>query len=239
MTMQKNNRERNNAPQRPSAAGKGREGRNAGKPQEAVVAQTKAQAKAARDDAALQQEVDRTVEALRRGGLVLYPTDTVWGLGCDATNAEAVERIYRLKRSENKKSMLVLCATADMVVRYVDKAPAIAFEVMELATSPLTAILPGATGLAANLIPDEGTLGVRIPDHAFCQRMLRAFGRPVVSTSANISGEATPARLQEVAREIVDGVDFVVNPRFEGHPTRKASSIIAFGEGGEVKIIRK
>ena len=239
MTMQKNNRERNNAPQRPSAAGKGREGRNAGKPQEAVVAQTKAQAKAARDDAALQQEVDRTVEVLRRGGLVLYPTDTVWGLGCDATNAEAVERIYRLKRSENKKSMLVLCATADMVVRYVDKAPAIAFEVMELATSPLTAILPGATGLAANLIPDEGTLGVRIPDHAFCQRMLRAFGRPVVSTSANISGEATPARLQEVAREIVDGVDFVVNPRFEGHPTRKASSIIAFGEGGEVKIIRK
>lgn len=239
MTMQKNNRERNNAPQRPSAAGKGREGRNAGKPQEAAVAQTKAQAKAARDDAALQQEVDRTVEALRRGGLVLYPTDTVWGLGCDATNAEAVERIYRLKRSENKKSMLVLCATADMVVRYVDKAPAIAFEVMELATSPLTAILPGATGLAANLIPDEGTLGVRIPDHAFCQRMLRAFGRPVVSTSANISGEATPARLQEVAREIVDGVDFVVNPRFEGHPTRKASSIIAFGEGCEVKIIRK
>ena len=239
MTMQKNNRERNNAPQRPSATGKGREGRNAGKPQEAAVAQTKAQAKAARDDAALQQEVDRTVEALRRGGLVLYPTDTVWGLGCDATNAEAVERIYRLKRSENKKSMLVLCATADMVVRYVDKAPAIAFEVMELATSPLTAILPGATGLAANLIPDEGTLGVRIPDHAFCQRMLRAFGRPVVSTSANISGEATPARLQEVAREIIDGVDFVVNPRFEGHPTRKASSIIAFGEGGEVKIIRK
>ena len=239
MTMQKNNRERNNAPQRPSAAGKGREGRNAGKPQEAAVAQTKAQAKAARDDAALQQEVDRTVEALRRGGLVLYPTDTVWGLGCDATNAEAVERIYRLKRSENKKSMLVLCATADMVVRYVDKAPAIAFEVMELATSPLTAILPGATGLAANLIPAEGTLGVRIPDHAFCQRMLRAFGRPVVSTSANISGEATPARLQEGARQIVDGVGFVVNPRFEGHPTRKASSIIAFGEGGEVKIIRK
>lgn len=187
----------------------------------------------------MQQEAAEAVRILREGGIILYPTDTVWGLGCDATNAAAVERIYRLKRSENKKSMLVLCATADMVVRYVDKAPAIAFEVMELATSPLTAILPGATGLAANLIPDEGTLGVRIPDHAFCQRMLRAFGRPVVSTSANISGEATPARLQEVAREIVDGVDFVVNPRFEGHPTRKASSIIAFGEGGEVKIIRK
>ncbi len=195
--------------------------------------------KSARNDSALQQEVDRTVEVLRNGGIVLYPTDTVWGLGCDATNAEAVDRIYRLKRSENKKSMLVLCASADMVVRYVDKAPAIAFEVMELATSPLTAILPGATGLAANLIPDEGTLGVRIPDHEFCRRMLRAFGKPVVSTSANLSGEATPAGLQEVTREIVDGVDFVVNPRFEGHPTRKASSIIAFGEGGEVKVIRK
>lgn len=187
----------------------------------------------------LQREVDEAVHVLREGGIILYPTDTVWGLGCDATNAEAVDRIYRLKRSENKKSMLVLCASADMVVRYVNRAPGIAFEVMEMATSPLTLILPGATGVAANLIPDEGTLGIRVPDHEFCRRMLRALQRPVVSTSANISGEATPAGLQEVSREIIDGVDFVVNPRFEGKPTRKASSIIAFGEGGEVKIIRE
>ena len=135
--------------------------------------------------------------------------------------------------------MLVLCASADMVVRYVNRAPGIAFEVMEMATSPLTAILPGAAGVAPNLIPDEGTLGVRIPDHEFCRRMLRAFGKPVVSTSANISGEPTAVGLQDVAREIVDGADFVVNPRFEGKPSRKASSIIAFGEGGEVKIIRE
>nr|WP_302987130.1 L-threonylcarbamoyladenylate synthase [uncultured Alistipes sp.] len=187
----------------------------------------------------LRREVDEAVRVLREGGIILYPTDTVWGLGCDATNAEAVERIYRLKRSENKKSMLVLCASADMVVRYVNRAPGIAFEVMEMATSPLTLILPGATGVAANLIPDEGTLGIRVPDHEFCRRMLRALQRPVVSTSANISGEATPAGLQEVSREIIDGVDFVVNPRFEGKPTRKASSIIAFGEGGEVRIIRE
>ena len=187
----------------------------------------------------LQKEVDEAVRAMRAGGIILYPTDTVWGLGCDATNAAAVERIYKLKRSENKKSMLVLCASADMVVRYVNKAPGIAFEVMELATSPLTAILPGAAGVAENLIPEEGTLGVRIPDHEFCRRMLRALGRPIVSTSANISGEATPVGLQDVAREIIDGVDFVVNPRFEGKPTRKASSIIAFGGGGEVKIIRE
>ena len=187
----------------------------------------------------LQAEVDEAVRVLRAGGVILYPTDTVWGLGCDATNAEAVARIYALKRSENKKSMLVLCASADMVARYVNRAPGIAYEVMELATSPLTAILPGAAGVAANLIPEEGTLGVRIPDHEFCRRMLRAFGRPVVSTSANVSGEATPAGLAEVAQEIVDGADFVVNPVFEGKPPRKASSIIAFGEGGEVKIIRE
>ena len=187
----------------------------------------------------LRREVDEAVRVLREGGIILYPTDTVWGLGCDATNAEAVDRIYRLKRSENKESMLVLCASADMVVRYVNRAPGIAFEVMEMATSPLTLILPGATGVAANLIPDEGTLGIRVPDHEFCRRMLRALQRPVVSTSANISGEATPAGLQEVSREIIDGVDFVVNPRFEGKPTRKASSIIAFGEGGEVRIIRE
>ncbi len=187
---------------------------------------------------AMQEEVARAVEVLRQGGIILYPTDTVWGLGCDATNAEAVAKIYALKRSENKKSMLVLCASADMVVRYVDRAPGIAYEVMELATTPLTLILPGAAGVAANLIPEEGTLGVRVPDHEFCRRLLRALGRPLVSTSANISGAETPVGLQDVAREIVDGVDFVVNPRFEGKPTRKASSIMAFGEGGEVKIIR-
>ena len=187
---------------------------------------------------AMQQEVAEAVRVLRAGGVILYPTDTVWGLGCDATNAEAVAKIYRLKQSDNKKSMLVLCASADMVVRYVDRAPGIAFEVMELATKPLTLILPGAVGVAPNLVPDEGTLGVRVPDHEFCRQLLRAFGRPGVSTSANISGHETPADLQEVARELVEGVDFVVNPRFEGKPTRKASSIIAFGEGGEVRIIR-
>lgn len=187
---------------------------------------------------ALQSEVAAAVQVLRAGGVILYPTDTVWGLGCDAANAEAVDKIYRLKQSDNKKSMLVLCASADMVVRYVDRAPGIAFEVMELATKPLTLILPGAVGVAPNLIPDEGTLGVRVPDHEFCRQLLRAFGRPVVSTSANISGHEAPVGLHEVARELVEGVDFVVNPRFEGKPTRRASSIIAFGEGGEVQIIR-
>ena len=190
-------------------------------------------------DKIIETNVETAVETLRNGGVILYPTDTVWGLGCDAANAEAVAKIYALKQSENKKSMLVLCADADMVVRYVDKAPAIAFEVMEMADSPLTAILPGARGVAANLIPEEGTLGVRIPDHEFCRRMLRKFGRPVVSTSANISGGETPKTLAEIDKAIIDGADYVVDPRCEGKTTRKPSSIIAFGEGGEVSIIRK
>ncbi len=187
----------------------------------------------------LQQEVEATLEVLRKGGIILYPTDTVWGIGCDATNEESVARIYALKRSENKKSMLVLCGSADMAVRYVNRAPGIAFEVQEMATSPLTLILPGATGVAPNLIPEEGTLGIRIPDHEFCRELLRRFNRPIVSTSANISGEPTPKRLSEISREIIDGVDYVVNPRFEGHPTGKPSSIIAFTEEGGVKIIRQ
>ena len=138
--------------------------------------------------AEMQREADEAVRVLREGGLILYPTDTVWGIGCDATNAAAVERIYRLKRSENKKSMLVLCASAEMTVRYVNKAPGIAFDVMEMATKPLTLILPGAVGVAGNLIPEEGTLGVRVPDHEFCRLLLRGLRRPLVSTSANLSG---------------------------------------------------
>lgn len=186
----------------------------------------------------MQKAVDKCVEVLRAGGLILYPTDTVWGIGCDATNEEAVAKVYALKRSEDKHSMLCLMRDADMVVRYVNKAPGIAFEVMELSDKPLTAILPGAVGVASNLIPESKTLGVRVPQHEFCQALLRKFGKPIVSTSANISGEPAAKRLKEVVQEIIDGVDYVVNPRFEGKPTLKPSSIIAFGENNEVEVIR-
>ena len=187
----------------------------------------------------MQKAIDQCVEVLRAGGIILYPTDTVWGIGCDATNEEAVQKIYKLKRSEDKHSMLCLCRDADMIVRYVNRAPGIAFEVMELSDKPLTAILPGAVGVAPSLIPETKTLGVRIPQHEFCQALLRKFGKPIVSTSANISGEETAKRLKDVVQEIIDGVDYVVNPRFEGKPTLKPSSIIAFGEGSEIEIIRQ
>jgi L-threonylcarbamoyladenylate synthase len=187
----------------------------------------------------MQKAVEKCEEVLRAGGIILYPTDTVWGIGCDATNEEAVQKIYKLKRSEDKHSMLCLCRDADMIVRYVNRAPGIAFEVMELSDKPLTAILPGAVGVAPSLIPETKTLGVRIPQHEFCQALLRKFGKPIVSTSANISGEETAKRLKDVVQEIIDGVDYVVNPRFEGKPTLKPSSIIAFGEGSEIEIIRQ
>ena len=187
---------------------------------------------------ALRHEIDAAAEVLRKGGLILYPTDTVWGIGCDATNEEAVARIYALKRSQNKKSMLVLCASADMTVRYVDRAPGIAFEVQEMATSPLTLILPGACAVAENLIPEEGTLGIRIPEHEFCKKLIRKLNRPLVSTSANISGQPAPRTYSEISQDIRQGVDLIVDPSLEGHPTRKASSIIRVGLSGEVNVIR-
>lgn len=186
----------------------------------------------------MKDQIARAVQVLRNGGLILYPTDTVWGIGCDATNAKAVDRIYALKRSVNKKSMIVLVGDVDSVGRYVNGAPAVAWDLLETATSPLTLILSGAANVAENLVPDEGTLGVRVPDHEFCRQLLHRFGRPLVSTSANISGVPAPVDFDGIAEEIRAGVDLVVDPRFEGKPTRKPSSIIAIDESGLFKIIR-
>ncbi|MFI3303868.1 MAG: L-threonylcarbamoyladenylate synthase [Rikenellaceae bacterium] len=183
--------------------------------------------------------VEEAVAILKAGGMILYPTDTVWGVGCDATNPDAVAKVYELKRSENKKAMIVLCNTLDMAARHISRPPMIAFEVMEVSTKPLTAIMPGGVGVASNLIPEEGTLAIRIPDHEFCQELIRRFGRPIVSTSANITGEETPRRLAEVSKEIVEGVDYIIPPRFEGAATRKPSSIIKFELDGAFEIIRE
>ncbi len=187
----------------------------------------------------IQSEVDKAVKILRQGGLILYPTDTVWGIGCDATNAEAVDKVYALKQSANKKSMIVLVGDIDSVGLYVNHAPQVAWELFETAVSPLTLILPGAARVADNLVPEEGTLGVRVPNHEFCRQMLKRFGRPIVSTSANISGEPTPTTFEQIDQRIRQGVDMIVDPRFEGKPTRHASSIIALDAAGGVKIIRE
>ena len=180
----------------------------------------------------------QALEVLRRGGVILYPTDTVWGIGCDATNEQAVARIYDLKQSVNKKSMLVLLDQIDKVSLYIQKVPEVAWQLYEVADKPLTRILPGACAVAPNLIPDEGTLGIRIPDHEFCNKLIHKLNRPLVSTSANISGKPSPMSFSEIAKEIVDGVDLVIDRAWEGRPTGKASSIVKVGVNGEIEIIR-
>jgi L-threonylcarbamoyladenylate synthase len=185
------------------------------------------------------EEIIRIAEVLKRGGLILYPTDTVWGVGCDATNDEAVSRVYALKRSTDKHAMTVLVATVNDVGRYVRRVPEVAWQLLDVATSPLTLILPGGMGVSPLLVPEAGTIGIRVPEHEFCKGLLQRLGRPLVSTSANISGEATPLSFDAIPDAIRQGVEAVVDRRFEGHPTRRPSSIIALGPGGEVKIIRE
>lgn len=185
------------------------------------------------------EEIDRLADVLRKGGIILYPTDTVWGIGCDATNAEAVDKIYALKGSQNKKGMIVLLDSIDNIARYFSRTPAVAWDLLALSDKPLTLILPNAAGVASNLIPEERTLAVRVPDHDLCRALVRRLGRPLVSTSANMSGEAAPEGFGDIDDSIKKGVDAVADPAFEGHPTRQPSAIIALGEGGEVTIIRQ
>lgn len=186
----------------------------------------------------MKEEIKKIVEMLKNGAIILYPTDTVWGIGCDATNSAAVDKIYKLKKSDNKKSMLVLVDSMDRAACYVTEAPDIAWELMEVSDRPLTLILPGATGVAQNLIPEEKTLGIRVPNHEFCKQLTRALGRPLVSTSANISGEKSPVTFTEISEEIKKGVDYIVSREFEGIPTGLPSSIIAVDQTSQIKIIR-
>jgi len=186
----------------------------------------------------LEEQVAQALEVLKKGGIILYPTDTVWGIGCDATNENAVARIYELKKNTDKKSMLVLLDNIDKVSLYIQKVPEVAWQLFEVADKPLTLILPEARGVAGNLVSEEGTLGIRIVDNEFCRKLIRKLNRPLVSTSANVSGHQAPATLSEISKEIRDGVDFIVDQSMEERPTRKASSIIRVGQGGQIEIIR-
>ena len=182
--------------------------------------------------------IHNALQVLRSGGVILYPTDTVWGIGCDATNPQAVQRVLDIKHSIDKKGMIVLVDSIDSVAKYFNNIPPIAWDLLECADKPLTLILPQAVGVAPVLIPKEGTLAIRVPKHDFCHQLLTRFGRPLVSTSANISGQSTPLSFDMIDPVIRDAVDFVVDPQWEGTPSRKPSSIIQLGAGGEVSIIR-
>ena len=189
------------------------------------------------------------LKVLRVGGTVLYPTDTVWGLGCDATNPEAVAKIFAIKRRSEAKSLVLLASDLDMVAKYVREIPSIAVDLVEVNDKPMTLIYPEAVAgapdgpgdrwhLAWNTVAEDGTIGIRIPLFDFCKDLAFKLGRPLVSTSANISGEPTPKRFSEIPQEIKDAVDFVVPPSFDTASTGQASQIIKVGLDGEVEIIR-
>lgn len=183
-------------------------------------------------------DLDEALKTLKRGGIILYPTDTVWGIGCDATNAEAVAKIYALKQRADAKSMLVLVDSIPALERIIPDIPEVAYDLVELATKPLTIIYDKALGVAPALIAEDGSLGVRLTQEAFSSALCRALRRPLVSTSANISGEPTPLRFSAISPEIIDGVDYVVGYRQSDAQNSPPSQIIKLGSNGEVKIIR-
>lgn len=186
----------------------------------------------------INQAVDEAVKVLKEGGIILYPTDTVWGLGCDATNPKAVEKIYQIKKRTDSKSMIILVNGLDMLCRYVKEIPEMADQLIEVSDQPLTIIYPGAINLAPNVIAEDGTIGIRVCEHDFCQRLITRFRKPIVSTSANISGEDSPADFLSISQEIEDAADWIADPVLEEGSTGKPSSIIKLGLRGEVKVIR-
>ena len=195
-------------------------------------------------------EIQKALEVLRKGGIILYPTDTVWGVGCDATDPEAVAKIYEIKKRSDSKSLVLLASDMDMICRYVKEVPEMAVQLVEVNDKPMTIIYPGAVAgkpedkaskgcLAFNTVAEDGTVGIRIPMMDFCQRLVAKFGRPIVSTSANISGEPTPKKYAEISQEIRDAVDHIVDPSLEKESTGKSSSIIKVGLDYSIEIIRK
>ena len=204
----------------------------------------------------MKEVIQKALEVLRSGGIILYPTDTVWGIGCDATDPEAVAKIYALKRREDSKSLVLLASDMDMICRYVKEVPEMAVQLVEVNDKPMTIIYPDAVAgpgaaadgtlpradrhcLAFNTVAEDGTVGIRIPMMDFCQQLVSRFGRPIVSTSANISGEATPKKYAEISQEIKDAVDHIVAPALERGSTGQSSSIIKVGLDYSIEIIRK
>lgn len=187
----------------------------------------------------MKDEIKKACEVMQKGGVILYPTDTVWGIGCDATNEEAVRRVFEIKRRTDSKAMLVLVDSPVKVDFYVDEVPEVAWDLIEMTTKPLTIIYDGARNLAHNLIAEDGSVGIRVTNEEFSKQLCFRFRKAIVSTSANISGHPAPSVFSEISDEIKKAVDYVVDYRREetGHP--KPSGIIKLGKGGQIKIIRE
>lgn len=178
------------------------------------------------------------VRVLQEGGIILYPTDTVWGIGCDAKNAEAVKRIYDLKQREDSKSMLCLLDGVGKLQGYIREIPALAYDLIEMATEPLTIIYDGAYNIAPNLIAEDGSIGIRITREPFSKALCERLHGPVVSTSANISGEPTARNFNQISERIINGVDYVVKFRQNDNATPSPSHIIKLTVDNQIKVIR-
>jgi L-threonylcarbamoyladenylate synthase len=187
----------------------------------------------------MDKEIKKCTKVLQRGGTILYPTDTIWGIGCDATNAGAVQKIYRLKQRFEHKSLIILIDEAEKLRNYISSIPEIAWDLLQNVDTPLTIIYPAAKNLAENVIADDGTVAIRIVKHEFCCRLIQSFGKPIVSTSANISGENPPIAFRSIDPKIIGGVDYVVSESLDEIHELKPSRIIKLELNGEFRIIRQ
>ncbi len=187
----------------------------------------------------MRQEIEKAVNILRSGGVILYPTDTVWGLGCDATNEEAVAKINNIKGRAADKSFIVLLNSDNQLQSYISEIPDVAYELIEYAENPLTIVFSGGKNLAKNVINADGTVGIRIVKHDFCSQLIQRFRKPITSTSANISGQPTAQFFDEISQEIIDAADYVVDFEQELRIPKKPSTIIKLGPSGQFEFIRK
>jgi L-threonylcarbamoyladenylate synthase len=187
----------------------------------------------------MEEDLKNALKVLKNGGVILYPTDTIWGLGCDATNEDAVKRIFQIKQREDSKSMLVLTDNEAKIERLVEKVPDVAWDLIKFSETPLTIIYSGAKNLAKNLIAQDGSVGIRVTKEDFSNKLCEQFRLPVVSTSANISGQPSPQNFDEISDEIKSAVDYIVSYRQKDTSKAKPSSIIKLEPNGVVTIIRK
>jgi len=184
-------------------------------------------------------DIINAVQVLRSGGIILYPTDTIWGIGCDATNPAAVRRIYEIKQRADAKSMLVLMENPNLLNSYISEIPEIAWDLIDVTDNPLTIIYPGARNLASNLLAADGSIGIRITTEPFTQQLIQRFRKPVVSTSANVSGQKSPRNFSEISDDIKQMMDYIVTYRQDDISKSSPSGIIKLGVAGQIEIIRK
>lgn len=186
----------------------------------------------------LKEDIANAIEAMRKGGVILYPTDTVWGIGCDATNAEAVAKVYKIKKREDSKALICLVDSDNRMQRYFRNVPNVAWQLIEVAVKPTTVILDNATGVAENLVAEDGSLAMRVTREPFSKELCYRFQKPIVSTSANISGEPAAQNYCDISPELLEAVDYVCWSRRQEHKPHTPSSIIKLSQNGEVKVIR-